>query len=97
MFNTTIGWKKNVRIWLERVFFKIKYFDTNFLGLRTLIVAKKILTPEQLSEFEHQYHQAKMNVTNRKENMSNVVRKLETDLQLLCLTGVEDRLQVKFF
>uniref|UniRef100_A0A914DHL0 Phospholipid-transporting ATPase n=1 Tax=Acrobeloides nanus TaxID=290746 RepID=A0A914DHL0_9BILA len=62
-------------------------------GLRTLVVAKKILTPEQLSDFEKQYHAAKMTVTDRSEHMAAVVRRLETDLQLLCLTGVEDRLQ----
>uniref|UniRef100_A0A915E533 Phospholipid-transporting ATPase n=1 Tax=Ditylenchus dipsaci TaxID=166011 RepID=A0A915E533_9BILA len=62
-------------------------------GLRTLIVAKKVLTPEQLADFEKQYHQAKMTVTDRSEHMASVVRRLETDLQLLCLTGVEDRLQ----
>lgn len=59
-------------------------------------MAKKILTPEQLSDFERQYYQAKMTVTNRTEHMTAVVRRLETDLQLLCLTGVEDRLQVIF-
>ncbi|KAL3097585.1 hypothetical protein niasHT_023385 [Heterodera trifolii] len=62
-------------------------------GLRTLVVAKKVLTPEQLADFEREYHRAKMNVTDRTEHMASVVRRLENDLQLLCLTGVEDRLQ----
>ncbi|KAK0427670.1 hypothetical protein QR680_010355 [Steinernema hermaphroditum] len=62
-------------------------------GLRTLVVAKRVLTPEQLADFEKQYHQAKMTVSDRTEHMAAVVRRLETDLQLLCLTGVEDRLQ----
>ena len=35
-----------------------------------------------------------MTTTNRTQNMQTVVnRLLEKDLQLLCLTGVEDRLQ----
>lgn len=59
-----------------------------------MIVARKTLTPEQLADFEKQYHQAKMIVTDRSEHMTSVVRRLEHDLQLLCLTGVEDRLQV---
>lgn len=63
-------------------------------GLRTLVVAKKVLTPEQLADFEKHYHQAKMTVVDRSEHMAAVLRRLETDLQLLCLTGVEDRLQV---
>lgn len=65
-----------------------------FKGLRTLVVAKKTLSPEQLIEFEKHYHQAKMTVVNRSEHMAAVLRRLETDLHLLCLTGVEDRLQV---
>nr|CAD2181967.1 unnamed protein product [Meloidogyne enterolobii] len=62
-------------------------------GLRTLVVAKKVLSKEQLADFEREYHRAKMTVTDRMENMAAVVRLLENDLQLLCLTGVEDRLQ----
>lgn len=62
-------------------------------GLRTLVVAKKQLTVEQLADFEKHYHQAKMTVVDRSEHMAAVLRRLETDLQLLCLTGVEDRLQ----
>ncbi|KAI6203569.1 hypothetical protein M3Y94_00572600 [Aphelenchoides besseyi] len=62
-------------------------------GLRTLVVAKKVLTPEQLAEFNRQYKEAKMDVLNRVEQMAAVVQRLEADLHLLCLTGVEDRLQ----
>jgi phospholipid-translocating ATPase len=62
-------------------------------GLRTLVVAKKILTPEQLADFNRQYKEAKMDVKDRTERMAAVVRRLESDLHLLCLTGVEDRLQ----
>ena len=65
-----------------------------FAGLRTLVVAKKVLTQEQLADFEKDYHQAKMAVVDRSEHMAAVLGRLETDLQLLCLTGVEDRLQV---
>ena len=62
-------------------------------GLRTLVVAKKSLSAEQLADFEKQYHAAKMTVTDRTQHMAAVIRRLETDLQLLCLTGVEDKLQ----
>uniref|UniRef100_A0AC35TSQ4 Phospholipid-transporting ATPase n=1 Tax=Rhabditophanes sp. KR3021 TaxID=114890 RepID=A0AC35TSQ4_9BILA len=62
-------------------------------GLRTLVVAKKTLSKEQLAEFEKQFHAAKMSLTDRNENMAAVVQKLEQNLQLICLTGVEDRLQ----
>lgn len=59
-----------------------------------MVVAKKILTAEQLADFEKHYHLAKMTVVDRSEHMAAVLRRLETDLQLICLTGVEDRLQV---
>ncbi|VDK63473.1 unnamed protein product [Onchocerca ochengi] len=62
-------------------------------GLRTLVIAKKVLSMEQLADFEKHYHQAKMTVVDRSEHMAAVLRRLETDLQLICLTGVEDRLQ----
>jgi phospholipid-translocating ATPase len=58
-----------------------------------LVVAKRTLSAEQLADFQKQYHQASMTVTDRSEHMAAVVRRLENDLQLLCLTGVEDRLQ----
>lgn len=60
-----------------------------------MVVAKKVLTQEQLADFEREYHRAKMTVTDRTEHMAAVVRRLENDLQLLCLTGVEDRLQAE--
>ncbi|MCP9261064.1 putative phospholipid-transporting ATPase IIB [Dirofilaria immitis] len=62
-------------------------------GLRTLVIAKKVLSMEQLADFEKHYHQAKMTVVDRNEHMASVLRRLQTDLQLICLTGVEDRLQ----
>ncbi|CAI5439375.1 unnamed protein product [Caenorhabditis angaria] len=63
-------------------------------GLRTLVVARKPLSPQELEAFDRAYHAAKMSISDRSANMANVVnRMLEKDLQLLCLTGVEDRLQ----
>ncbi|EFP01045.1 hypothetical protein GCK72_001413 [Caenorhabditis remanei] len=63
-------------------------------GLRTLVVARKPLSTAELEAFDRAYHAAKMSISDRSQNMANVVnRMLERDLQLLCLTGVEDRLQ----
>ncbi|KAH9515664.1 ATP synthase subunit 9 [Bulinus truncatus] len=62
-------------------------------GLRTLVVAKKILTDEQYLEFETRYHQAKMSIQERNSKMQAVIEGLERDMELLCLTGVEDKLQ----
>ncbi|KAI0229267.1 putative phospholipid-transporting ATPase IIB [Lamellibrachia satsuma] len=62
-------------------------------GLRTLVVARKSLTEDQYLDFESRYHQAKMSVHERAAKIAAVVESLERDMQLLCLTGVEDKLQ----
>lgn len=62
-------------------------------GLRTLVVAKKVLTEEQYQEFQSRYHQAKMSLQDRNMKVQAVVESLERDMELLCMTGVEDRLQ----
>jgi len=62
-------------------------------GLRTLVVAKKSLTEEQYQDFENRYHQAKMSVQDRNVKVLAVQESLERDMELLCVTGVEDQLQ----
>ncbi|KAF8949269.1 putative aminophospholipid-translocase [Haplosporangium gracile] len=63
-------------------------------GLRTLVVARKRLSEEVYQEFEAKYHVAKTNITDRTNAMNAVVNQvLEQDLELLGLTGVEDKLQ----
>lgn len=42
---------------------------------------------------QRRYHSAKMSTTERAMRMSMVIESLEKDLELLCLTGVEDKLQ----
>jgi len=62
-------------------------------GLRTLVVARKFLSEEQYNDFEARYSQAKLAIHDRAARMSTVMSTLEKDMELLCLTGVEDRLQ----
>lgn len=62
-------------------------------GLRTLVVAKKVLTEDQYHDFETKYNAARLSVTDRLARVTAVVESLERELELLCLTGVEDRLQ----
>nr|XP_054762202.1 probable phospholipid-transporting ATPase IIB [Lytechinus pictus] len=62
-------------------------------GLRTLVVGKRVLTEEQYADFENRYTQAKLSVTERASKVAAVVESIERDLELLCLTGVEDKLQ----
>ncbi|KAF9529869.1 aminophospholipid-transporting P-type ATPase [Crepidotus variabilis] len=65
-------------------------------GLRTLVVARKRLSASLYAEFEKAHHEASIHTDGGKrgELMQNVVEKyLEKDMELLGLTGVEDKLQ----
>uniref|UniRef100_A0A3B4WQK3 Phospholipid-transporting ATPase n=1 Tax=Seriola lalandi dorsalis TaxID=1841481 RepID=A0A3B4WQK3_SERLL len=62
-------------------------------GLRVLVVSKKSLTEEQYQDFEARYVQAKLSVHDRSLKVATVIESLEMEMELLCLTGVEDQLQ----
>lgn len=56
-------------------------------GLRTLVVAKKVLSEDQYNDFETRYNAARLSVTDRVTKVAAVVESLERELELLCLTG----------
>ncbi|CCJ29363.1 unnamed protein product [Pneumocystis jirovecii] len=63
-------------------------------GLRTLVIGRKKLTKESYDAFVRNYNQAILDLYNRDKAIADVISKsLECDLELLGLTGVEDRLQ----
>lgn len=63
-------------------------------GLRTLVVARKRLSSQQYAAFKTAHHAASIRLDGRSEAMISVVAvHLEHDLELLGLTGVEDKLQ----
>ncbi|KAF2672014.1 phospholipid-translocating P-type ATPase [Microthyrium microscopicum] len=63
-------------------------------GLRTLVVGRKKLSPAHYREFSQQYTQASMSLQGRDVALADVVKNyLEKDLELLGITGVEDKLQ----
>ncbi|KAL3319475.1 hypothetical protein Ciccas_001840 [Cichlidogyrus casuarinus] len=62
-------------------------------GLRTLVVASKPLTSDQWKQFAQQLHQAKMATVDRQLKVDAALAALHKDLDTLCLTGVEDKLQ----
>lgn len=63
-------------------------------GLRTLVVARKRLLPQHYAAFRQRHHEASIRLEGRNEAMATVVAEyLEKDLELLGLTGVEDKLQ----
>lgn len=63
-------------------------------GLRTLVVARRKLSEAAYEDFKARHHAASVRVEGRTEAMAAVVAEtLERDLELLGLTGVEDKLQ----
>ncbi|VUC24232.1 unnamed protein product [Clonostachys rosea] len=63
-------------------------------GLRTLVVGRKKLSYQQYQEFSRQYQEASLSISGRDAGMQRVVsHHLERDLELLGVTGVEDKLQ----
>ncbi|CAJ2508068.1 Uu.00g092540.m01.CDS01 [Anthostomella pinea] len=63
-------------------------------GLRTLVVGRKKLSVEQYREFSRNYQEASLAITGRDAGMQRVIAQtLERDLELLGVTGVEDKLQ----
>ncbi|KAH8908599.1 phospholipid-translocating P-type ATPase [Coniochaeta sp. PMI_546] len=63
-------------------------------GLRTLVVGRKRLSAKQYQEFSSRYQEASLAINGREASMQAVVSQhLEHDLELLGVTGVEDKLQ----
>lgn len=63
-------------------------------GLRTLVIGRKPLTNQQYTAFSTAYSEASLNLQNRDSEMARVVKQhLENNLELLGVTGVEDKLQ----
>ncbi len=63
-------------------------------GLRTLVIGRKKLSTHQYRDFSNQYKEASMSLQRRDSSMARVVKDhLERNLELLGVTGVEDKLQ----
>nr|XP_061833572.1 phospholipid-transporting ATPase VA-like [Nerophis lumbriciformis] len=78
---------------------KIIYRTQNYLnlyaadGLRTLCIAKKVLTKEEYACWLQRHLEAETAIQGREELLFESASRLETNLQLLGATGIEDRLQ----
>ncbi|KAM4629198.1 phospholipid-transporting ATPase VA [Polymixia lowei] len=62
-------------------------------GLRTLCIAKKILSKEEYARWLQRHLEAETAIQGREELLFESALRLETNLQLLGATGIEDRLQ----
>lgn len=63
-------------------------------GLRTLVFGKKVLSEKEYENFKEGYKKAKASIQDRAENVAREREKLENNLDLIGVTGVEDKLQV---
>lgn len=63
-------------------------------GLRTLVMARRKMSEASYADFKRRYQEASVRLEGRNEAMNAVVADgLERELELLGLTGVEDKLQ----
>ena len=66
-------------------------------GLRTLVICQKYLTLSEYESWEKIYHNASVAQFNRNEKEQKAIESLESNMEFLCITGVEDTLQVLYF
>lgn len=62
-------------------------------GLRTLCIAKKVISEEDFERWASFRRQAEASLDNRDELLMETAQRLENQLTLLGATGIEDRLQ----
>ncbi|KAL8694532.1 MAG: hypothetical protein Q9218_000863 [Villophora microphyllina] len=63
-------------------------------GFRTLVVGRRKLSARQYQDFSADYKEASLSLQSRDARMAHAVKKhLEVNLELLGVTGVEDKLQ----
>ncbi|XP_011442077.1 phospholipid-transporting ATPase VD isoform X3 [Magallana gigas] len=62
-------------------------------GLRTLCMAKKVLTRVEYEEWKVRFNEASAAMEDREEKILQVSCEIEKDLDLLGATGIEDKLQ----
>lgn len=67
--------------------------DLSREGLRTLVLAQKLLTEREYQQWKKDYDEANASMVNRDASVTKVVESLEANMELLGITGVEDKLQ----
>ncbi|GAM83616.1 hypothetical protein ANO11243_016040 [Dothideomycetidae sp. 11243] len=65
-------------------------------GLRTLVIGRRSLSQQQYASFVADFSSASLSLSNRDASMARIVAQhLEHDLELIGVTGVEDKLQAQ--
>jgi len=73
---------------------KTKEFVDQFAeeGLRTLFLAKKRLSANYYLQWNSMFEEALSKVVNREEEVAKISEMIETDLELIGSTAIEDKL-----
>ena len=62
-------------------------------GLRTLVIAQKVLEKEKILDWLTRYKQMSEDLNTNEDKLFDMLVDLESDMELLGVTGVEDKLQ----
>jgi len=62
-------------------------------GLRTLVIAQKVLSEEEYNAWHNDYHEASLAVFERETKMDAVGDVMEQNLEIVGCSGIEDKLQ----
>jgi len=76
---------------INKTFSNLEAYAT--AGLRTLVLAKKILIPEEFELWAKKYFKASASIQNREVNMMSLQNEMEQDLELVAASAIEDKLQ----
>lgn len=63
-------------------------------GLRTLVISQRYIPYPEYEAWRKKYENAKTEMEDRDNKIQKVVEELEEGMEFLCVTGVEDKLQV---
>ena len=77
----------------EKMFIEEEAGDLSKDGLRTLVLASKEITEEELNTFTEEMKIAGKDLTKRNDNERKCINNFESKMKFLCVTGVEDLLQ----
>lgn len=62
-------------------------------GLRTLVLATRVIHPDEYEQWDKEYQQAAQSLEQREERIERAADRIERDLEFVGVTAIEDKLQ----
>lgn len=78
---------------VEEQEFDYQMKEFSMQGLRTLVIAKRVLTNEEYQDYEKKYSNARNAMSERERCLDDLASEFERNLELIGITGIEDRIQ----